>query len=425
MLDVLRAFFVSKWLNARLPCFMKKSLLFLVSLVALLSCASKEQSLISGPWRITLDIGDAQELPIQGTVVNGVLTIQNAEERITIDEISIHGDSITIQPPVYEGIFKGVFSNEGKSITGDFIKSSLDRVVPFEMVYGEDIRFRESVPASQNISGAYETVFSPETPADRYIAKGIFNQNGNQVTGTFRTTTGDYRYLEGAMIGDSLKLSAFDGAHAFLFEAKVTDSTLNGIFYSGNHFKEPFIARLNNSYELPDAKDLTFLKEGYDSFDFEFPEVSGKLVSLGDDRFKEKVVIVQIMGTWCPNCLDETKFYKEYLKKNPDAPVTVVGLAFEYAPNKAKAFNSIQRLKDRLDITYPILLAQYGTSDKLEAAKKLPMLNHILSYPTSIFIDKKGTVRRIHTGYNGPATGDKHLEFKEDFEAFVAQLIGE
>lgn len=74
---------------------------------------------------------------------------------------------------------------------------------------------------------------------------------------------------------------------------------------------------------------------------------------------------------------------------------------------------------------YPILLAQFGSSDKALAQEKLPMLNHILSYPTSIFIDRKGNVRKIHTGFNGPATGEKFIEFQKEFDGFVKQLIAE
>jgi len=76
-------------------------------------------------------------------------------------------------------------------------------------------------------------------------------------------------------------------------------------------------------------------------------------------------------------------------------------------------------------VPYPILLAQYGTSNKKEANKKLPMLNRILSYPTTVFIDKKRNVRKIHTGFNGPATGEKYEVFKEDFEFFIAELLKE
>ncbi|HAI37514.1 MAG TPA: TlpA family protein disulfide reductase, partial [Maribacter sp.] len=205
--------------------------------------------------------------------------------------------------------------------------------------------------------------------------------------------------------------------------AKVTDSSMNGVFYSGNHFKEPFVATRNDDFELPDPDSLTFLNEGYDKLAFTFPDSNGDKVSLSDDRFHNKVVIVQLMGTWCPNCLDETKFLVEYMAENKD--IEVIGLAFESAKTEDKAFKGIQRLKDRIGVGYPILLAQYGTYDKLKAQEKLPMLNHVLSYPTTIFIDKKGNVRKIHTGFNGPATGEKYIEFKKEFNELVTQLNNE
>ena len=129
------------------------------------------------------------------------------------------------------------------------------------------------------------------------------------------------------------------------------------------------------------------------------------------------------MGTWCPNCLDETKFLVDYLKQ--DSNVEVIGLAFESAKTKEIAFKAINRLKERVAVNYPILLAQYGSYDKKKAQEKLPMLNHILSYPTTIFIDKNGDVRKIHTGFNGPATGEKYVEFKKDFNALITQLSNE
>lgn len=113
--------------------------------------------------------------------------------------------------------------------------------------------------------------------------------------------------------GDSLRLSAFDGAHAFLFKAFATDSTLTGNFFSDNHYLEGFSAKRNPVFELPSADSLTFLKAGYDRFDFTFPNAKGEAVGLSDASFQDKVVIVQLMGTWCPNCLDETKFLVDYL----------------------------------------------------------------------------------------------------------------
>ncbi len=394
----------------------------------LVSCGQKETkkevySLKDGSWRVALKVQDAKELPFIFTTTNKGIEIHNAEERISVDDITIKDDSITIKMDVYEGVLKGKFT-DANTIKGEFVKVSLDRYVPFTATFGETTRFSNTKgEAKATITGNWETVFSPDVEADRYIAKGIFKQNGNTVTGTFRTTTGDYRYLEGTLNGDQLQLSTFDGAHAFLFTATVTDSTMTGEFQSGNHWKEPFTAKRNETYELPDAKGLTYIKEGYDEFNFSFPDSSGKMISLSDESLKGTVRIVQIMGTWCPNCLDESKYYSNYAKNNPD--VKFVALAFEYAKTEEKAFNSIKRLQKRLQIPYPILLAQFGTSDKKKAQEKLPMLNHVLSYPTSIFIDKKGKVRRIHTGFNGPATGDKYIAFKKDFENFVSMLQNE
>lgn len=401
----------------------------LIVLITALSCEKETTALNEGFWRATFEVQDQKELPfIFEAKGDGTLVIQNAEERISVDNIVIHGDSIRIQTPVFEGFFLGIFSADRKRITGDFIKSSLDRVVPFVMEYGMDTRFPLMMQANEagtNVTGSWETIFSEDAPEDRYIAKGIFTQKGNVINGTFRTTTGDYRYLEGAMEGNRFQLSTFDGAHAFLFSGIATDSTLEGYFYSGNHWKEPFRAKRNENYELPDAKDLTYLKEGYDGVTFSFPDVNGNLVSLSDARFKDKVVLVQILGTWCPNCLEETKFYVDYLKNHPNTNMEIVGLAFEYALTEEKAIAGIQRLTDRLKVLYPVLLAQYGSSDKQLANEKLPMLNHILSYPTTIYIDKKGAVRRVHTGYNGTATGQKHTEFVNDFEDFIAELLAE
>ncbi len=398
-----------------------------ITLLAIACKPDKRQFPVEGVWRAELAVMDHQVLPFNFKLQKSdtgsyKMEIYNAEEVILVDEIEIVGDSITIRTPVFEGYITGSYTAE--SIRGVFVKESLDRIVPFTAQFDETERFDKTIPSNTDVSGIWETDFSLGTE-DHYKGKGIFTQKDDKVTGTFRTTTGDYRYLEGIADGDSLKLSAFDGAHAFLFAAKMTDSTLQGTFYSGNHFKEPFFATRNKDFELISADSLTYLKEGYEHFTFEFPNAKGDLVSLEDTRFKNKVVLVQIMGTWCPNCLDETKFYLDYLKHHDTDDLAVVALAFEYAKTKEGAFKSIQRMRDRIGVDYPILLAQYGTSDKEKAQEKLPMLNHVLSYPTTIFIDKTGEVRKIHTGFNGPATGKKHTAFKKEFDAFVQLLLAE
>lgn len=407
---------------------MRFGLAILSALLLIVGCKEKEQTnnLSEGIWLVELNVMDNQELPFNLTVAKKddgsyKMQIYNAEEVIDVDEIEIKGDSIRMQTPVFEGYLAGTFTEN--KIQGQFIKESLDRIVPFTAVYGIEDRFPAKLKKTErNVTGIWETYFSPDLE-EEYVGKGIFLQEDSKVTGTFRTTTGDYRFLEGILDGDSLKLSSFDGAHAFLFTAKVTDSSMNGNFYSGNHFKEPFVANRNDGFELPNPDSLTFLNEGYDKLAFSFPDSDGNMISLSDKKYQNKVVIVQLMGTWCPNCLDETKFLVDYLKQ--DSNVEVIGLAFESAKTKEIAFKAINRLKDRVAVNYPVLLAQYGSYDKKKAQEKLPMLNHILSYPTTIFIDKNGDVRKIHTGFNGPATGEKYVEFKKDFNALITQLSNE
>jgi thiol-disulfide isomerase/thioredoxin len=401
----------------------------LLVLGLLISCKNHTKDnnqLELGTYRAWLPIQDNQEIPFIFKVESkNKLKIFNAEEEIMVDEIEYKNDSVYINLPVFKD-YLVVKITEENNLIGYYISPDRDRKVPFQAIHNDSIRFGTGTGAGYNIEGIWETVFSKGVEGDEYMAKGVFKQQDDgKVTGTFRTTTGDYRYLEGVLDGTRLKLSTFDGAHAFLFTATVTDSTMQGTFYSGNHWKEPFEAKRNENYELPSASTLTYLKEGYDSLDFTFPDTSDELVGLKDDRFKDKVVVVQIMGTWCPNCLDESRYYADFYKKNKDRDLEFIALAFEYAKDKETAFSRIDRLQSKIGIDYPVLLAQYGGADKSKAQEKLPMLNHVLSYPTSIFIDKKGKVRKIHTGFNGPATGDKYIEFKNEFESFISELLSE
>ncbi|MEJ1222111.1 peroxiredoxin family protein [Sediminicola sp. 1XM1-17] len=406
-----------------------KKIAFLLSVFSILTaCKNTEPSTLKeGMWLGKMKLMDHQMMPFNFKISKSasggyLMESYNADEVLAIDEIAIENDSILIKMPAFEGYISGVFTPE--EIVGVFVQESMERSVDFKATYGVERRFEVKTPSTKNIGGIWETEFSPNTD-DSYMGKGMFTQTGDRVVGTFRTTTGDYRFLEGVMDGDSLKLSTFDGAHVFMFIAKATDSTLNGTFYSGDHFKEPFVAKRNASYELPDEDSLTYIKEGYDKLSFMFPDTHGNTVSLEDPQFQDKVVIVQIMGTWCPNCLDETKYLVNYLKEQKQNNLQVVALSFEYAKTEEAAFKAINRLKERIGVQYPILLAQYGSSDKELAQEKLPMLNHILSYPTTIVLDKTGKVRKITTGFNGPATGDKYDQFDKDFRALVGSLLNE
>lgn len=384
------------------------------------------QGLTPGDWKGELKLTSSESLPFTFNVFTSggktVINIFNAEEKIRVDEISFLKDSFIARLPVFDSEIRA--KTTGNTLEGEWLNYSrkTGNRLPFKASLGSGTRFKVSRSPAADVSGKWEVDFSPGTP-DSGKALGVFSQEGNKLTGTFLTPTGDYRYLEGNVDGDSIYLSCFDGSHAFLFKAKAEQGRLQGTFWSGSHWKESWTAIRNEKFELPDPETLTYLKPGYSRLDFSFPSASGDTVSLSDPEFRDRVVIVQIMGTWCPNCMDETAFLSGYFRRNRNKSFKVIGLAFEKTADKKHAWENIARLQRRFKVDYPMLLA--GSSNKQQASAALPMLNQIMSYPTTIFIDKKGVVRKIHTGFSGPATGQYYDRFVEEFDSFVNKLLAE
>ena len=286
--------------------------------------------------------------------------------------------------------------------------------------------FKNPASAKYDISGRWTTVFVDEKGKPDTTV-GEFKQAGSKLTGTFLTTTGDYRYLEGVISGNKLYLSTFDGGHAFLFTADINDNKdiVNGEYYDGYAEVSKWTAYRNENAKLPDAYSLTYLKPGYKKIAFTFPDINGNKVSLTDARFKNKVVIIQMMGSWCPNCMDETNFLvNSYYKKYHPKGVEIIGLAYERTTDPVKSKATLQQLKNRFNIPYTILITGY-TPSKGDPMKSLPALANYMGFPTTIIIDKKGDVARIHTGFSGPGTGKYYTEFIAEFEKLTNNLLAE
>ena len=401
---------------------------FFLLLITFPFIAPAQKMIHQGQWRGALQLNDSTELPFNFTCefrdVTQTLTIRNGAERIVVDEIVYNGDSVFINFPYFDSQIRG-FST-GHDITGTFINNTrIDKKeIPFTAKMFQDWRFtaKKEKPVL-NISGKWKITFSADDTLDA-MGIGEFKQTGNYLEGTILTPTGDHRYLEGTVQGKKVFLSAFDGSHAFLYKATLnTDLSMAGDFYSGIHWHQKWTAVRDDKAQLPNPDSLTFLKPGYTKFSFNFPDTANQQFKFPDKKYFGKVVIVQVMGTWCPNCLDESIFLTEYYEKNKNRGVEIIALNYERMNDFAKAKNNTARLQKRLNITYPVLFA--GNTSAENKKQSLPMLNHIISFPTTIFIDKKGFVRRIHTGFNGPATGKHYEEFVADFNAFVEKLINE
>lgn len=357
------------------------------------------------------------------------MEILNGEERFVLPAGDIHfgrspsraRDTIRIDFPIYSSYIIGSYA--GGVIEGKWVVTTRENyAIPFKAYHGKSHRFTTVKKAPKaDLTGRWEATFGLDSE-EPYPAVGEFRQNEDQLTGTFLTETGDYRYLEGTVLGDHVWLSCFDGAHAFLFEAKlIEDGKLIGAFRSGTHYRTTWEARRNPEATLTHPDSLTFLKPGFENFTFSFENPEGKLISPDDPAYAGKIKVVQIMGTWCPNCRDETIFLVDYLRKHP-SDLAVIALAFEKHKDISGAMQALKTYKERFEIPYEIVLA--GESNKESAAKSLPMLNRVLAYPTMIILDAQNNVRRIHTGFSGPATSE-YAQFQRDFDAFMDRLRNE
>ena len=411
---------------------MKKYFLFGLLTLILFSCGNekKRSPLKEGGWKGVLTLNDSTGLilPFRFDIAfkndSAAITIHNAEEKIDVNEISFTGDSVFIRMPVFDSEFRCKLSGDSL-FSGNWINHSRKdkNIIPFTATYGDsDVFGCPAIDKSFEYAGRWKCLFSPNEP-DSSFAVGVFKTSGGKATGTFLTETGDYRYLEGCAFGKYMLLYCFDGSHAFAFHAEIMeDSTIWGEFYSGIHHHETWLGWKDDQFELRNADSLTYLKKGFDKLDFAFPNIDNKKVSFSDEKYKNKVTILQIMGSWCPNCMDETKFLTELHKKYSAQGLEVIALCFEKAPEFEHAKSNVMRLKNKFGTDYDFLITGFHPND---ADKALPMLNHVMSFPTTIFVDRKGNVRKIRTGYSGPATGNEHVKYRGEVTSFIESLLAE
>jgi len=391
--------------------------------------------LTPGPWRGEL-AAQGQQIPFLfevkteagKPVVYLINKGLNGEERLRCDEISAAGDSATIKLHVFDAAL--VVRADGKDkLKGTWVKydAKTPYRVPLVATAGAQPLFQGGGATGTPFTGTWRTEFKDET-GKTYPAVGIFKQAGNDVTGTFLTTTGDYRYLAGQVDGTAMHLSTFDGGHGFVFTGKLTNATksggLTGDFYSCKSGHETWTATLDPKAKLPDADTLTYLKKGESRLNFKFPSImEGGSVSPTDPKYRGKVVVVQILGSWCPNCMDETSYLAPWYEQNKARGVEIIGLGYERMPEYDKAATRLRKMKDRYKIGYDLAVA--GVSNKDSVAASLPQLAKFLGFPTTIFLDKKGVVRSIRTGFSGPGTGKYYEDEKAHFNRTVDKLLKE
>lgn len=409
---------------------------FLFLFVILLLPFAAQARLATGTWRGVLELNDTARLPFNFEVAYmdslPQLTIINASERIVVKEVRETADSIYWKMPVFDSEFRCA-KNGDKKITGVWGNKVMKKKtkVLFTGVYGDSFRFEPKKTASGavkkpafNMTGRWQVTFKPDEdfPID---AVGEFVQKGNKLTGTFLTEQSDYRYLEGVVYGNEFWLSCFDGAHPFLFHGTIRSkaSITGGEFWFSTHNFLEWKAVRNEKAKLRDPEKIVHVSDTSRKLAFVYNNMEGKPVSLNDERYKNKVVIVQLMGSWCPNCLDETKVLVELYKKYQPQGLEIIALAYERNPNPAKARQSVERLRKHCVIPYEILIT--GRTGREGAQETVPMLSDVVTFPTTLYLDRTGKVRKVYTGFSGPATGAHHEQLLAEMNAFIQKLLAE
>ncbi|QDW25337.1 TlpA family protein disulfide reductase [Pedobacter sp. KBS0701] len=375
-----------------------------------------------GHWRGIAKVKEGLEIPFNFEINEKSgqqkLYFRNAEESFEGGRVKQTADSLFVKLDQFDNEL--AFAIVGDQLTGALRKQDKTGKPLIIIAERKNYRFKTDKPATADYSGSYDVVFT-STNGKEEKTVGLFKQTGNKLTGTFLRVTGDSRYLEGVVEGNEFQLSSFIGSSPSYYKGTFQpDGTLSGEIL-GARGSQAFTGTKNKDAALPDPYKLTYLKKGYKTLDFSFPDVNGKKISLKDEKYKNKVVILTITGSWCPNCVDEVTFMAPWYKKNKNRGVEIIGLHYERSTEPEYAKKVMTRFRDRFGIEYDQVLA--GTADKQVVSESLPALDSFLSFPTTIIIDKQGNVAQIHTGFNGPATGKFYDEFLKEFNTEIDTLL--
>ncbi|TVR86840.1 MAG: TlpA family protein disulfide reductase [Saprospirales bacterium] len=349
---------------------------------------------------------------------------RNAAEEVVVTDIAfgrdmtIAKDTLTMRFPGSENYLRAVFAEN--AMQGYWVVPSRSNYrVPFEAQFGQNHRFalpaNTKIEDAENFDGRWDVVFNPGSDNPN-PAIGEFEQSNLQITGTFMTNTGDYRFLQGNVEDDKLWLSTFDGVFAFLFGAKkFEDGSVEGFFRSGSHYEAEWTARRGEETRLEDPTTITRFKS--DRLEFTALDIDGQEVT--SEKYEGKPLVVLVSGSWCPNCKDAKQLLHELTS---DKDLDVVVLSFERYREKERALPLLKNYNRDLELDLHFYLAGYF--DREEAAAKLGIEDRVQSFPTTIFLDSEHRIVSTYTGFSGPATSG-YEPLSRHFSEEIKKLTGE
>jgi thiol-disulfide isomerase/thioredoxin len=372
----------------------------------------------AGAWNAVLDLAGG-ELPFAVTIERqnsgwrGALC--NGRECQPFSAVRIQGDSVLLEISDYDAVLKAAL--RGDSLTGYYhnVGSNGPRTIPFRAARGR----RHATNGSKRLLGRWDaTYFQDQGTSPRVFQ---FRNDLGGLEGRIIASTADYGPFTGVVAGDSFAIGLFDGSFVYLLTGKLQGDTLRGIFHAGLRTQTPWTAvRSTGTPHLKSPTEVT----GADTTQplrFSFPDLEGRVVTSDDHRFKGKVLLLDIFGSWCPTCHEAMpELMRLYGRYHPSG-LEIVGLAFEATGDTAVDARQVRRFRDKFGIPFPLLLAGVNDSESLAAA--LPQLRNLSAFPTTVFLGRDGRVRRVHAGFHGLGAGLQHASQVREFEEEIRRLL--
>jgi len=361
-------------------------------------------------WKGNLELPGQKQLPfimfldLKQPAPSGYFL--NGSEQTPIPEVYSHGDSLTFVFSEYGAAMRGIWKS-GK-LAGEFLRFRKDTVVnKFEAVpvTSADQPSHPKVSTEVPLVGKFQAYFLQKEGIDS-SSQATFWAHGDSVYGTIVESSGDLGLMAGKQVGDSVVLTRFTGWQGQMIELKRMQNSWSGKLYYRipppvSFTLEPRAALLE---ELPGDKKPS-LKDSRKPFVFLGTTVMGDTLTNLSPQFKGKVLILDIMGTWCHNCMDEAPLLQKLYSEFGNQGLEIVGLSFELSDDPATARRNLLLFEERYGITFPVLFCGSTAPVNIDGKVK-SQLNNFPGYPTTIFVDRNGVVKVIHGGFNGPGTGE-------------------
>lgn len=386
--------------------------------------ASPGSSHLKGRWDGFVSYGDYKiPFPLEFSQKGNDITASffNGDDRVTSTAGRLSGETLTVNFDHYATRLNATFKDGVVHGTyGNFKYGFHD----FEATpHKQDAK----VPATDvpDISGVW--ALPTESPKGEHAWRLIVRQSGGNVSAAILRVDGDTGALEGGFRGDRFVLNHFDGARASAMEIVARkdgrlDVTLNGFKNPAKRYEAVRLdeAKAKGLPEPADPDGHTRVKNAEEVFAFGAPDLDGNTVSNTDARFKDKVVIVNVTGSWCPNCHDEAPYLQELYRKYHKQGLEIVALDFE-EPEQRKDPARLRAFIHKYGIEYTYLVA--GEPSELQA--KISQAENLNSWPTTFFLGRDGKVRAIHAGFAAAASGPYNVELKKETTARIEKLLSE